>query len=76
MVLYKIIEEELSNPEIGSYTAFGLCAYNSSSNTTICKISDIFTEKDKAEKLVDACNNMQISIVHLPNIIEDILCDI
>lgn len=73
-VTYAIIEEK---HRIGSNTriSYGIAAYsneNSDSTATIIAcIHDITTDKQKLLDLINTCNRLQLSTVHLNDIIED-----
>lgn len=73
MNIYKIVEEHLNNPECGCYTTFGICVYNDKTNETVCCVSDVFLEKERATEFVRICNESNLDIVHLPSVIENYL---
>lgn len=73
MITYKVQEEHLVNPEIGSYTSYGILAYDDCSNRVLCEISDIFLDRKSAEKYTQLFNKMNLDIVHLQNVIDDLL---
>lgn len=73
MVTYRVIKENLINTETGSYTSYGIGVYNTKSKSAICVISDVFISQEKAVLFTTMCNDMQLDIVHLPNVIEDCL---
>lgn len=73
MVTYRVIKENLINAETGSYTSYGIGVYHTKSKSVICVISDVFISQEKAVSFIKMCNDMQLDIVHLPNVIEDCL---
>ena len=76
MVTYQVIEETLWNEEFGSYTAFGICAYEGKYETALVRISDLFFERASAENFVRLCNKNGLSIIHLPEVIDNLLASI
>lgn len=75
MVTYHIVEEELSNQDVGRYATYGICAYCSDSSGTreIAHYSDIFLNREEVEQFVNRCNTLGLSVIHLPEVIDDIL---
>ena len=39
----------------------------------MCVINDILPDRQKVEELVKVCNEMEVSPIHLPDIVEDFL---
>ena len=75
MITYETLEETLSKPELGTYTAFAIRAYEEKDGKqiTLSHISDVFLNKAEAEHFVELCNRLQLDIIHLPDVIEDAL---
>ena len=73
MIIYELSEEELTNNEIGSYKSYGITAIDNSTNRTVLKISDVFTDKHTAEKYVILFNNEKLDIIHFRNVIDEII---
>lgn len=71
MYIYKVVEENLQNCEFGSYIAYGIAVCFKSTNIIIISISDVFLEKEKAEKLVELCNKNNLEPIHLREVVED-----
>lgn len=74
-VTYAIIEEAHS---VGGNTriSYGIAAYSnaeSDSLTVVASIHDITPDKNKLTKLVQDCNTLQLSTVHLQDVVEDFL---
>ena len=42
-------------------------------NIVITSVSDIFFNERDAQAFVELCNNKKLSLIHLPDVIEDIL---
>ena len=75
MIVYEILQETLWDSEIGTYTAYAVCAYEKQTGMTILRshISDVFLNKADAEAFVTLCNHLHLSLIHLPDAIEDAL---
>ena len=62
-----------------SRTSYGIVAYaNAEQNgttTIVASIRDITSDKNRLKKLVDDCNRLELSTVHLPDVVEDFLSD-
>ena len=71
MISFKVIEESLHHPDVGIYTAFGICAYHDKSGKHVVSVSDVFLNRKDAEALVQRCNLHKLSLVHLADVIED-----
>ncbi len=73
MITYEIIEETFSTPELGSYTSYGILAYEDTDNQVVCSISDVFLDRNKASGYIQLFNEMELDVLHLPNILDDLL---
>ena len=75
MIVYQILQETLWNPESGTYTAYAVCAYEVQNETSVLRsyTSDVFLNKEEAETFVTLCNRLHLSLIHLPDAIEDAL---
>ena len=77
-ITYGISEEKyaLGNE---SRTSYGIVAYaDSEKNGTasiVASVNDITDDKDKLSAFADACNRCELSLVHLPDVVEDFLAD-
>ncbi len=69
MFTYSVIENQ---SEAGK-PIYGVCAYESVGNKKrkIVDIPDIFFNREKAVDLVRLCNELDLDIVHLFDVIED-----
>lgn len=72
MTKYKLIKEDLSHPDIGNYTTYGIAVYDNKS--LIRKISDVSTDKRGVRKLCRLCNRLRLDLEQLADVIEDFLC--
>lgn len=61
--------EKIHNPEIGSYSSFGIAVYQD--KKLILFVSDISTEEALVTNLAMHCSQQQLSPTHLYDVIED-----
>ncbi|WP_295580376.1 hypothetical protein [uncultured Oscillibacter sp.] len=75
MIVYQFDEERLCREELGSYTAFSICAYEVSGGTRrlLLRIPDVFRSREKAAAFAARCNALQLSLIHLPDVMYDAL---
>ena len=75
MVIYQTVEETLWNPHVGTYKAFGICAYqmDKEEKQVMAHIPDVFFDQEAAQRLVDICNRLELDVVHLHDVVEDAL---
>ena len=66
MFVYKAISKNHYSPETGAYISFGISAYDPEHGQT-CFVPDVFI--DESERL----NTLQVSPIHLIDVIEDAL---
>lgn len=75
VVTYQFVEESLWAKDIGNYKTFGIYAYKEEGETKeeIAHISDVFLSREKAEQFVDMCNQLKLDVIHLADVVEDII---
>lgn len=75
MVTYQVIEEILEISEIGSYTTFGICAYQKAGDDPkqLSHVPDVFLHREEAERFAGMCNRLELDVSHLFDVIADIL---
>ena len=77
-VIYGIIEERytLGNE---SRVSYGISAYSDANEngtaTIVSSVHDITSNKESLVRLVDDCNRLKLSTVHLHDVVEDFLSD-
>lgn len=77
-VTYGITEEKYT---LGQQTriSYGIAAYShpktDGTTTVIASVHDISEDKEKLSELVQTCNCLELSIVHLCDVIEDFLAE-
>ena len=52
---------------------YGIAAYAEDKQTCIAKLHDITSDKNALAELVSLCNRLQLSPIHLHDVIEDFL---
>ena len=56
-------------------TSYGITVISTLDNISVlCEMTDITDERDKLKKLVELCNEKQLDIDHLQNVVDDFLC--
>lgn len=75
-VTYGITEEKYT---LGQQTriSYGIAAYSNSeidgTATIIASVQDISEDREKLSRLVQTCNCLELSVIHLRDVIEDFL---
>ena len=54
------------------HTVYGIEAFTKSKHK-VASVADVFFNKQKAEDFIRLCNELKLSLVHLPDVIEDVL---
>ena len=70
--IYRLRVDSVPNGERSIRTVYGIDAYDEESGKMI-EISDVFSNRDAAVGFVERCNDLQLSIIHLREAIEDAL---
>lgn len=77
-VTYGLIEEKY-NLGTGSRISYGIAAYadaqTDGSTTVVISVHDITSDKEKLSRLVEDCNKLELSSVHLYDVVEDFLAE-
>ena len=77
-VTYAVAEEKyvIGNE---SRISYGIVAYSNAeqegTTTIVASIRDITSDKNRLKRLVDDCNRLKLSTVHLYDVVEDFLSD-
>lgn len=73
------ITEEIYSLGTDSRTAYGIVAYadagEDGTTTVFGSVHDITSDRENLKALVDTCNRLKLSTVHLQDVIEDFLAD-
>lgn len=70
--VYRLKEDSTYDSEGALHIAYGIEALNDE-GTIVKAIADIFFNKATATGFIALCNELELSLVHLPDVIEDIL---
>lgn len=77
-VTYAVAEEKYALGE-EKRTSYGIVAYANAEQggtvTIVASVRDITSDKKRLKKLVDDCNRLELSTVHLQDVVEDFLSD-
>ncbi|MBQ3970167.1 MAG: hypothetical protein II685_06770 [Clostridia bacterium] len=73
MITYKLTEDNIFNETLGSYAAYGIEAFDDVKNCSVVNIPDIFPDKSSAEKYIELFNKEKLDLIHLENVIENII---
>lgn len=77
-VIYAVVEETYAHLN-GYRVSYGIAMYSSTQKgkeaSLINSIHDITPDKKKLEKLVDDCNRLRLSSIHIGDVIEDFLAE-
>lgn len=75
-VTYAVVEEKYVLGE-EKRTFYGIVAYANAEQdgtaTIVASVRDITSDKQRLIKLVDDCNRLELSTVHLSDVVEDFL---
>lgn len=74
MCRYQLFAEKISNDN-GEYETFGILISEETGGdcTEVLRIHDVSTDRPVVERLVKACNSLQLAPCHIYDVIEDIL---
>ena len=73
MTFYQLRKDILYQQDAGDYTSYGIDVFNSQSNVLIRSIPDISLEKGLLKNLISLCNDLQLDIIHLDDVVDDFL---
>lgn len=71
--IYRLRRDKIISEEGETFVVYGIDVENINTKNIEVSIPDIFFEKQEAEKFVELCNREKLMIVHLWDVIEDIL---
>lgn len=55
--------------------AYGIAAYTEDYPTCVARLRDITSDKNALDELVSLCNRLQLSPIHLHDVVEDFLAN-
>ena len=73
MITYKLVEENHNDNILGCYTSFGIKAIENLSDLPLVYVEDVFTDIETAQEYISLFNEEQLDLIHLEEMIEDIL---
>lgn len=75
--VYEVNQEKNSHIDIGTYDSYGINVYVcvNDRNMFLMNVPDLFLDEHKALEFAKLCNEEQLELVHLSDVIEDILSD-
>lgn len=71
--MYQLNETNVEDEDGNVYIVYGIDAVDRAGNI-IESFTDIFFERSKAESFVALCNECELSLIHLADVVEDALC--
>ena len=71
MFRYLLMQERLTNPELGAYETFGIRIVDGT-NAEIRVISDISLDQNVVLQLCENCNLLELDPIHIDDLIEDL----
>lgn len=71
MTLYRLRKDNLFHNDIGSYISYGIDIFDGSADKPIRSIPDISCKREPLEALIFLCNNLQLDVIHIDDVIED-----
>ena len=70
--MYRLRSDVITDEDGKSHTVFGIEAITAK-NIVIASVSDIFFNENQAKAFIALCNKQRLSLIHLHDVIEDIL---
>ena len=70
-VKYTVVEERNSCDEYGNITSYGIAVRRDGHQ--LDEVDDVSLDKESVKKLVDMFNELELSIVHFRDVLEDML---
>jgi hypothetical protein len=77
-IIYGLIEETCFLDNTVRIT-YGVAAYANSREdgtaTVVAAVCDICSDRSRLEEFIDSCNRLELSLIHLNDVIDDFLAD-
>lgn len=74
--MYKIRIDELNDEKGNQFTVYGFDFFSPNESNAVKAYPDIFFDREYAERFIEALNNSDIDERQIPEIIDDVLCDL
>jgi len=71
-VKYILRADTVTDEDNCEHLVYGITAIDTRSNV-LESYEDIFFDKQKAEEFIELCNEEKLELIHLPDVIDDIL---
>ena len=71
-ITYRLRTDKVFDEDGVFHTVYGIEAF-AKSNRKVASVADVFFDKQKAEDFIKLCNDHRLSLIHLPDVIEDVL---
>ena len=71
-VKYILRTDVVKDEDNKKYTVYGITALDNFGNV-LKTFEDIFFSKQKAEEFVELCNHEKLELIHLQDVVEDVL---
>ncbi len=71
-MLYKIRIDKFNFEEIGDCDTYGIDVFDDN-NTLVKSVPDISFNKEEISGLIKDCNDLEVDVCHIDNIIEDFI---
>jgi len=71
-VTYTLKTDIVKDEDNCEFLVYGITAIDSNGNV-LDAYEDIFFDKQKAEEFIELCNEEKLELIHLPDVIDDIL---
>ena len=66
-------KRRLASTEDCTSTIYGIAAYADTEKDGVASVHDVTTDKQALDELVSLCNRLELSTVHLLDVVEDFL---
>lgn len=71
-ITYRLRTDKVCDEKGVLHIVYGIEAFAKNKHK-IASVADVFFDKQKAENFIKLCNDLKLSLVHLPDVIEDVL---
>ena len=73
MIKYNLRQDLVTYPDEGTYQTYGMDITDTDTNEIIDSIPDISFNRLDAENLIKDCNEAEVDVAHIYDVIEDFL---
>lgn len=72
-VQYQKTKDSLFHADTGAYVAYGIIAIDIANHSELSYVSDVSLEESAVDELVNLCNEENLELLHLADVINDFL---